>query len=227
MKTLSEKVVPFSQKTNDELLGVIKDLTYFSLEKYENIIIPSSEQFFDQFPITEEEREFLYPYYLWWLVFCSRGIFSNNKTIYQMYLQKNRWKFKKKPHLERTLFWWQYVIPSFFYIEEMASKRVFCLFDIFDVREYKVVVVPQETFKQPASKDVLAGMVLPLADGGYFSVIDFLVIPDKIRAPLISKLISFYQSDLTITTGEFFSRHYPEMLKMTIEHLIENKIKIH
>jgi hypothetical protein len=119
------------------------------------------------------------------------------------------------------------VIPSYFYIEEMASKRVYCLYDIFDYRELKVVIVPQETFKQPVSNDVLAGLVLPLADGGYFSVVDLFIIPDKIRAPLISKLISFYQSDITISTGEFFTRHYPEMLKMTIEHIIENKVKIH
>lgn len=59
-------------------------------------------------------------------------------------------------------------------------------------------------------------MVLPLADGGYFSVIDPFIIPDKIRAPKISRLISFYQSDLTISTGEFFSKHYPKMLKMTM-----------
>lgn len=226
MKIQAKKVVPISQNINDELFGITKDLTYFSIEKYENVIIPNTEQFFDQFPISEQEREYFYPYYFWWLVFCSRGTISNNKTIYQMFLNENRSKFKKKPYLERTLLQWQHVIPSFFYIEEVASKRVFCLFDIFDYRELKVVVVPQDTFKQPDSNDLLAGIVLPLADGGYFSVIDFLIIPDEIKAPLISKLISFYQSDLTISTGEFFSRHYPKMLKMIIEYLIENKVKI-
>jgi hypothetical protein len=217
-----KNVVPFYQKTNDELWEITKDLLTFSMERYEDVINFSLVQFFDQFSITEEEKEYLYPYYFWWLVFCSRETIPNNQTIYQMFLRYNRSKFKKKPHLKKALFGWQYVIPSFFYIEERASKRVFGLYDIFDYRELKVVVVPQETFKQPDSKDVLAGLALPLADGGYFAVIDFLVIPDKIRAPLISKLIQFYQSDITVSTGEFFSKHYPEMLKMTIEHLIEN-----
>lgn len=141
--------MPFSQNINDELFSISKDLAYFSLEKYGNIIIPNAEQFLDQFPISEEEREYYYPYYFWWVVFCSCGTIPNHKTIYQMFLQKNRWKFKKKPHLKRPLLMWQYVIPSYFYIEEMATKRVFRLYDIFDYREYKVVVVPQDTFKEP------------------------------------------------------------------------------
>jgi hypothetical protein len=92
LQTQSKKV-PFSQKVKDELFGISKDLTYFALEKYENVIIPNTKQFFDQFPLSEEESEYFYPYYFWWLVFCSRGTISNNKTIYQMFLQKNRWEF--------------------------------------------------------------------------------------------------------------------------------------
>jgi hypothetical protein len=227
LENQSKKVVLFSEKINEELLGITNDLMYFALEQYENEIMPELELFFDQFPLTEEEKGYYYPYYFWWQVFCSRSTINNNKTIYQMFLHKNRFKFKKKNQLERTLLQWQYVIPSYFYIEKMASQRVFGLFDIFDYRDYKAVIVPQETITPPASNDVLAGMVLPLADGGYFSVIDFFIIPEKIRAPLISKLISFYQNNNTISTREFFSRHYPLMLKMTIDHLIENKMKAH
>ncbi len=226
MKVQSKKVTLFSQNVNDELFVISQDIAYFSLEEYGDVIMPNVERFFDQFPFSEEEREYYYPYYFWWMVFCSRGTYPNDRTIYQMFLQKNRWKFKKRPHLESTLLKWQYVIPSFFCIEEMASERVFCLFDIFDYRNFKAVVIPQDMIKQPTCNDVLAGVILPLADGGYFSVVDLFIIPDKIRAPLISKLISFYRGDITITTGEFFSRHYPEMLKMTIDHLIENKIEI-
>jgi hypothetical protein len=226
LKVQSNKVASFSQKINDELYGISYDLLHFSLETYENVLIERTEQFFDQFPISEQEKEVFYPYYFWWMVFCSRDTISNNKTIYQMFLKRNQWKFRKKPLLKRTLSMWQYVIPSFFYIEEMASERVFCLYDIFDYTNYKVVVIPQDTFRQPTSNDVLSGIVLPLVDGGFFSVVDPLIIPDKIRLQLISKLIRIYQSDITITTGEFFSIHYPKMLKITIEHLIENKIKI-
>ncbi|WP_456278740.1 hypothetical protein [Bacillus sp. AK128] len=222
----SKKVVHFSENVNDQLWGIIEDLTYFSFEKFEKTISSKLDHFFNQFPISEEEREYLYPYYFWWMVFCSSGTISNNKTIYQLFLQQNQWKFKKKPHLKSTLLKWQDAIPSFFVIEEIASKRFFCLVDICDHREYKIVYVPQDTFNQPTSCDMLAGIILPLADGGYFSVIDPLIIPDKVKTPFISKLKSSYQSDSTMPPREFFSKNYPQILKMTIEYLIENKIKI-
>jgi hypothetical protein len=222
----SKNFVSFSKGVNEELMEVAEDILIFSFENYDKVVLPEAERFFDQFPFTEEEREYFYPYYYWWKVFCSRGFLPEHKTIYQMFLNKNRRKFRKKPLLESTLLKWQYVIPSFFYIEEMISDDLYHLFDIFDYRENKIVVVSQEGFKQPESNDVLAGIVLPLANGGYFSLFDIFVIPDKIRAPIISKLISFYQSDITITTGEFFSRHYPDMLKMTLDHLLHHNIRL-
>lgn len=220
------KIVPFAEHVNDELYAISQDLFLFSLEEYEDVIISNGDRFFDRLPISEEEVDYYYPYYFWWMVFCSRGKIPNNKTIYQMFLQKNLWKYKKKPHIKEALLKWQYVIPSFYYIHEIANERVFCLYDIFDQRQIlKVVIVPQDTFKQPAKGDVLAGLVLPMVGGGYFSVVDLLIIPDKIRASLISKLIRFYESDITVSTNEFFSKDYPVMLRKTIKHLIDNKIK--
>lgn len=220
------KVVPFAQYVNDELYVISQELSCFSLEEYGDVIMSSADRFFDRLSIGEEEIEYYYPYYFWWMVFCSRGKIVNNRTIYQMFLQKNLWKYKKRPHLKEALLKWQYVIPSFYYIKEIGSERVFCLYDIFDQRQIlKVVIIPQDTFKQPAKGDVLAGLVLPMVGGGYFSVVDLMIIPDKIRSPLISKLIRFYESDITVSTNEFFSKNYPIMLRKTIKHLIDNKIK--
>lgn len=225
MKQYSLKFVPITKKIDDELYLISQDLACFSLDYFGHVIMPKTEEFFSQFNMSEEEKEFYYPYYIWWLIFCSRDCCPGNKTIYRQFLQTRRGKIRKKPLLEQTLSRWQYVNPGFFDIVYMASKRVFCLFDIFETGSFKIAYIPQYTFAEPDSNDMLAGIVLPLANGGYFSVIDLLIIPAAVKTSLILKLIHFYRHHKTTTNRDFFSEYYPEILKITINHMLENNIK--
>ncbi|QVY62098.1 hypothetical protein [Cytobacillus gottheilii] len=226
MQRSFKNVVSISEKTNDQLLEVIEDFTCFSLDQYGDILIPKTEEYLDQFPISEKEKEYYFPYYYWWAVFCSRSLAAEKKTVYELYLQDNSWKFKKKHNLERVLSSWKFVFPSFFFIEEMATERIFCLVDVFDYFKYKPVVLTSKLYTQPSSKDAFTGLILPLAGGGYFTVVDFLIIPEHLKAPLMSKLMKFCQNHKVIPPGVVLSKYYPEMLKITIDHLIKNKVEI-
>ncbi len=221
----SEKIVSITQSVDAELFLISHELANYSYENYGKLITLDTGDYFDSFSMSEEEKEFYWPYYIWWLIFCSRKFLPYGKTVFQMFLQNCERHRKLKPLLEKSLSRWQHVHPGFYRIVHKVSGQVYHLADLFDSRKEKVVCVSEEMKREPSDSDLLTGLVLPSASGVYFTVVNPLIIPGTLKDSLVTKLEKFYQEKNRPGQEDFFAEHYPEMLKITIDHLLENNLR--
>lgn len=211
----------FSEKVNDQLYDLVRELSNFAISEYGETLEQMEEDYFKQFSFSEEEEEYLVPYHLFWAIFFAK-VGPNNKTVYEMFLLRNKKRFKSKPLLEKALNSWKSVSPSFFFIEEKIEDRVVGLYDVFEEKG-KLVIVDEETYNKVEHGDLLTGTVLPYADHGYFSVIDLLFIPGPLRFS-IGHMLKSYMAISKRAPKDFLSSQYPEMLRRTLKEIYGYKI---
>lgn len=217
------KIKYFPDVLKDELFGVIDELFFFLVNHYGEDVLEVTEEIISKMNVSEEVEEAVFPQLVWWAMFCS-PIGEGETTIYQKYLQTNKYKWEKKSKkVKEVLESWLYLNPGFYYVDntESESGRVFCLSDVFEGK-IKLLCIYNETFKSPECGEMLTGLLLPMGNGSYLTQGWLFHIPKHLTQKVVCQIIPYFERHAISPSYRFNPQLYPSMLTRSLEAMKDN-----
>ena len=206
-------------KQKKELFEIIDDIFSFSNTYYDSFIFDLDNHFQQQESMQVEHSMIYYPHLYWWAVFCA-PFGKDGKTIFDYYLHKRLFKFKRKRAILNIVLQWRNIHPSFYVHVHSLDERVLLVKDLFD-HSYKIVTVYNNNYKKPAGNQLLTGLVLPFGNRSYCTIIDFLHISSPKQSPEEDLLLTLRPTNLSFVTPYDLTSDYPSFLARCMKSLIE------
>jgi|GEM_PF-5784779 len=215
-----ENVVSMEDKVFSDLCSQLREILYFASDNYGKRLNEEIGQISDLMNVSEDLTEDAFFQIAWWAIFCSK-LKLENKTIYQIYLEKNQHKLSKKSrHFQQVLISWLHVNPYYVDDDESSSGRVFELTDVFEAK-MRIVGMFNDIYWMPKRGELITGLLLPTSDGWYITPAGFLHIPQSLSQTVVNKLLPFYEKNLKSPNYKFNSHLYPDLLTIATQTLDE------
>ncbi|WP_210366809.1 hypothetical protein [Bacillus sp. REN3] len=209
---MENKVTSMHSRLKDALFEEIDELFIYANDYFADYLLGLLDEFIEKEQIPEPIAAKMIPHFLWWAILTYRSP-KNRKTIFQHYLESPEYKSRRKPYLHKNVSQWKYVLPSFYYVEEILGDRALVLIDIFQMKE-KLVGVFNEVYHPPSERQMVFGYILPDGDGTYSPIIDFFHIPSEHKQEVAIQIIQFYNKKAVTTDRQFFEKYFPKLLSI-------------
>lgn len=212
-----------SDRLRKELFAVLDELFFFLVNDYNEEILKLIDVLIAEMNISEEEEEAIFPQLVWWGTFCS-PIGIEQKTIYQIYLQKNKHKLKKKRRqVQKVLVSWLQLNAGFYYVIEPEDEEscVYYLCDVFE-GEIRRLSIQRELFQLPKSGEMLTGLLLPMGDDSYATLSGFYHIPQQLTQKIVQEIIPYFERHAVSPNYKLNPHLYPSLIKCTLQMITES-----
>lgn len=160
----------------------------------------------------------------WWAIFYS-PLGKGNITIFQSYLAKNLHRWESESGLfQQVLVSWLSINPSFYFVDNSKSGRVFVLCDIFEAQT-RIVYMYNDIYRMPKCGEIITGMLLPTGDGCYITPSGFFHIPELQSQIVFQEILPFYEKNLESPNYKFNSLLYPDLLNICARTMENHPLK--
>ncbi|WP_042224330.1 hypothetical protein [Oceanobacillus manasiensis] len=211
-----------TQRSTQDLLFILDDLFFFSIDKYDQLLRKETEKLFEQMHVPEVLFDQAFPQIIWWLLFCYPQA-HHRKTIYQDYLEVHNEKWQKTNKVVRDhLDSWLSVVPGFYRVVKIDSqhKRLFHVQDVF-LKRRKRVFIFNEIFQTPKMGEIISGMLLPVGNNVYTTQGRLFLLPITIAPEIMARLQQFVEMHKSNLDFVVTAPSYPALLRIVMQTMEE------
>lgn len=208
-------VLILAEKRREMVFAMVDGLKDFAMHWFGSTLQDDALDYLEPFRFDDGMELKVFGLYIWWSIF-SEPVLDGKLTIFQLFEKKERLRMKNKSFLRKVLVSWRKIRPGFYQVKECSKPREFLIEDIFD-ESLKEVTVYNHIYEPSNVGDIVTGIVLPLGDGTYTSLFDFLQLPDFIlpilheersRLHTQQEMLSQYPRVLRRVMYEMMAAHY-------------------
>lgn len=218
MKAIKDNIVYFPDKDQEELLGVLDELFYFSIQHFAETIMEETDAIISRMNISDALVERIFPQLVWWTTYCS-PVGDEKLTIFERYLQSSKHKWEDKSiFFQEVLRSWRYLNPGYYYVldDESESGRVFIFSDVFE-GEIKLVNIRQKTFQAPKCGEIITGLLIPMGNATYITQGGLFHIPEELTQKITREIIPYFEKQSVSSNYECNPQLYPSLTVITLE----------